>query len=266
MLLQALIAIFLLCYNAVSRSTEFCLNDFVLVQEGNLPILLTAPHGGNKQIEHIQARKSGNTIPDIKTLELAELVSSNLTILLGRKPYIVAAKFSRTYLDANRAEKRAYDQENCPLLQTLYRSYHHHITNFVQALKNKYPKGAILLDLHGQIVDKQAIYIGTGNGLTIATMKLQHGEQAMVGPHSIVGQLRKRGYVVLPDNTQNNQAEELHYIGGYTVRTHGSHNNGIDAIQLEIGFDLRYTQEKIIQFAKDLAESIAHFCHYYLEN
>ncbi len=55
--------------------------------------------------------------------------------------------------------------------------------------------------------------------------------------------------------------QDRRFRGGYTVITHGSHNSdGMDAIQLEIGSNLR----KNPKFAKDLTQAIATFYKSYL--
>src|SRR5262245_36634373 len=85
--------------------------DLLFVQRGELPIILTAPHGGTEPIPGVAARTNGVTVYDSKTLELAREVSSALEKQLGKKPYVVAAKFSRKFLDVNREESAALESE-----------------------------------------------------------------------------------------------------------------------------------------------------------
>lgn len=57
---------------------------------------------------------------------------------------------------------------------------------------------------------------------------------------------------------------ELRYTGGHTAQTYGSHRtNGIDAIQLEFGSQLR-ARANLDKTAGDLAAAIAIFAKEYL--
>lgn len=56
------------------------------------------------------------------------------------------------------------------------------------------------------------------------------------------------------------------FDGGHTVVAYGSHNcDGIDTIQLDIGWDLRQS-ETISRFTEALAASIGHFYLNYLQD
>lgn len=60
------------------------------------------------------------------------------------------------------------------------------------------------------------------------------------------------------------EPEDKRYLGGYIVRTYGSHQgNGIDAIQLEFGSDLR-KKANLPKTASALAEAVELSCREYL--
>ena len=120
----------------------------------------------------------------------------------------------------------------------------------------------LLLDIHGQGAQAEAIYRGTGNGKTVVSLTQRFGTEAITGPKSIFNQLELMGYRVLPSTTESYKEER--YVGGYIVQTYGSHHGrGIDAIQLEIGTKLR-ARANLEQTATDLAEAIAVFAQAYL--
>ena len=66
----------------------------------------------------------------------------------------------------------------------------------------------------------------------------------------------------MPSTKESGREER--YVGGYIVQTYGSHQgSGIDAIQLEIGMQLR-ARPNLERTAADLAEAIAVFTREYL--
>lgn len=233
-------------------------------QKGNLPIILTAPHGGTNSLLNVAERKDGIKGGDIKTFELTELINNHIKFKLGKKPYIVAAKFARKYIDANRKEEKAYDQNDNTIVKKLYRDYHQQIRDIVNEINKKYPKKGLLLDIHGQKRDTDAIYIGTLHGKTVTNLINCYGK-GKKGINSFFEYFTKHGYKIFPLQIGDDESK-LHFMSGFTVNTYGSNNiNGIDAVQLEIGRDLR-SPEKLKKTAKDIADAIIFFYEKYLKN
>ena len=74
------------------------------------------------------------------------------------------------------------------------------------------------------------------------------------------------GYRIAPpnDTSPTDRVETRNYTGGHTVELYGSHNaDGIDAMQLEFGRDLR-DRAVIDRTAKDTARAIAAFYERFL--
>src|SRR5262245_37427517 len=81
---------------------------FVLTQAGELPIILSAPHGGALDVPDVPARKGDGlekgpsgyfTGRDVGTEELAQQVAASIEKQFGKKPYFVIARSHRKYLD-----------------------------------------------------------------------------------------------------------------------------------------------------------------------
>ncbi|MGE4649588.1 MAG: hypothetical protein AAEJ53_01760, partial [Myxococcota bacterium] len=111
----------------------------------------------------------------------------------------------------------------------------------VDAINASWGSG-ILFDVHGQSAFPGTVVRGTQNGDTVTSLLAAQGPVALNGPDSLFGVLDSLAYPVHPDLVTPfaQQAELSAYRGGYTVRTYGSsHADGIDAIQLEIGFNFR---------------------------
>lgn len=230
------------------------LTNLIFVQKGGLPIILTAPHGGQLEIPDVPERKKGTKVKDIYTLDLTLATSKFLFELTGVYPYVVAANFSRKYIDANRSAKRAYEDERAKLV---YDSYHQYIAEFIKEIKEKYEKFHLLLDIHGQSLHHDTIFRGTKDKTTIQNLIEKYGENGISGENSIIGILNSKGYKT--HLTEITEEEHRSFDGGYTVGKYGSHNkDGIDAIQLEFGRNYR-EPENIDKTAQNLANAIFQF-------
>src|SRR5262245_55966698 len=85
--------------------------DYVTFQTGKIPILISAPHGGGKDVpgatprtgEGLAKGPSGFfTGRDLGSEELAYAIAEAVEKKFGAKPYLVVAKFHRKFIDANR--------------------------------------------------------------------------------------------------------------------------------------------------------------------
>jgi len=204
----------------------------------------------------VPERTTGLRRLDGRTRLLAEQLVPRLELLLGGSPYVVLARFHRRYLDANRPPEVAFEHDGA---RPHYLAYHAALRSYVQEIRATFG-GGLLLDLHGQSAAPEVIFRGTQNGVTTTELVQQWGAEALVGERSLFGQLAARGYQVFPANTPIGQPiEQPGWSGGYTVQRYGSHRrNGIDAIQVELGWDFR-TKEYLPTLVEDLAQAIAGF-------
>jgi N-formylglutamate amidohydrolase len=248
---------------------------FSYYQRGDLPILLSAPHGGDKRIPGIPNRTGrvrGRAVPqfyavqDDGTLELTLKLSDDIFNKLGKRPYLVAADFKRKQIDANRPADRAYEVAEA---KPYYDFYHNKLKEYIREIKNRFGDNAILLDIHGQGISSDEIYRGTTvsrPGDTFKRFINREGLDSLTGRNSILGYLdNELGHKIRPRNSTGIRvAENPNFSGGYIVRAYGSNNaNGIDALQLENGWTLRRNGRD--QFAQDLADATVHFYREYLE-
>ena len=231
--------------------------DFLVVAPGELPVILTAPHGGTA-MAGLSTRQRGTQSRDVHTLEVTLALAQRLNQILGAPPYVVAAKFSRKAIDANRAAAEAFDDAGAP---PLYRAYHDAIAGFVAEARQRFGDGALLIDIHGQATDALTVFRGTQDGATVRRLLARAGDAALIGPSSVLGALAAKGYAVVPPNTPPGAPRESRaYPGGFTVQTYSREPTGIDALQLELGMTLRTRPA----FADDLADAIATFARAFL--
>lgn len=225
---------------------------FVLTQAGEVPIILSAPHGGKLDVPDVDVRKgeglktggSGFVVSrDTGTEELAQQVADAIEKRFGKKPYFVIARSHRKYLDPNRPPAIAYEDADA---KPVYDAYHAALTESCRDVQKQFRKG-LLLDIHGQGEAKDTVFRGTQNGKTVTLLRERFGEAAHAGESSLFGRLKSLGWKVHPDPFGGR--EQSGFGGGYIVQTYGSHQGfGIDAIQLEFGADYR---------AKDAREKTA---------
>jgi glutamine amidotransferase-like uncharacterized protein len=104
---------------------------------------------------------------------------------------------------------------------------------------------------------------GTQNGKTTTHLVSRFGREAIIGETSLFGQLASQGLKVIPAVGSEGR-ERVGYDGGYTVIAHGSGSGGtLDAIQLELGNELR-SAEALPETTSKLADAIASFAKQYL--
>jgi N-formylglutamate amidohydrolase len=240
--------------------------DFVAVRKGTLPIIISAPHGGRKTVPDVPVRAGAGvanfqTVRDENTAELAERLAAEIEKALDGKPWVVVARFERKYLDVNRPREEGYEDERA---KPYYDAYHDPLAAACKAVKQKFGRG-ILLDVHGQAVHADAICRGTQNLKSVTLLRERDGMAAVRGKNSVLGQMEKLGYKVLPPGDADEKAkEEPKFTGGHIVGTYGSHTSyAIDAIQLELGSDLR-AKDRYAATAKDLAAAVRAFHDAYL--
>lgn len=237
---------------------------FITVRPGTLPIILSAPHGGKKAVPGVDVRKGTGVakfaiVRDEHTAELTEKLADAIEKKLGGKPYVVIARFERKYIDANRPAKDAYESDKA---KPYYDAYHKALKTAHHDVQTKWRSG-LLLDIHGQSADPDAIFRGTAGSKTVTHLIDRHGKLAVTGPKSVLGVLAKKGYVVIPSNDSSDK-EDKRFGGGFNVQTYGSAAGGtIDAIQFELGMKLRQPKNAD-QTAKDIADAIAIFAKEYL--
>lgn len=250
-------------------------SDFVVARRGSLPILVTAPHGGEQRPPDVPSRRElcdrdrQDSIVcrgDEHTDEIALRVAAAIERLSGQSPFIVVARFHREFVDANRSPAAAYIGSAG---EPYYRAYHDRAGAFVREIVESHGRG-LLIDLHGcckrrsGVRNPDALYRGTRKGRSVAALVARHGIAAVTGPRSVFGQLRGFGYQVWPDLSLDLARETL-LQGGYTLERYGSHNGGLDALQIEVGWNLRREPSARARLADDLGRAVAVFYDAYLK-
>ena len=250
---------------------------FVTTIQGDLPIILSAPHGGRDRLPGLpdrtpptpdQAKKFAawggfvGGAGDTGTLEIAERVAQRLKARFGKSPYLVVNRAQRRYLDANRPAELAYDLPGDNGPKEIHDAYHRALGEMRQDVIRRFGRG-IVLDIHGQATEKGTVFRGTNFERAVNSLLKRSGRAALDGPSSVFGGLAARGYLVNPP-IGSDAREDRFYGGGFITQSYGSANGGaVDAIQIEFGSDFR-TPQRRDRTADDLAEAIAAFAEAFL--
>ena len=248
----------------LAAENKFAATDFVSVQKGDLPIILSAPHGGLQPIPGVPERageglkKGGAGFfagRDENTELLAAAIARALESRLGKKPYFVIAKMHRKFVDANRPPEIAVEH---PRAREVYDAYRGALAQFCDEVHARFGRG-LLIDVHGQASARDTVFRGTHNGTTDAMLAKLAGEKIHAGPQSLAGLLNARGIAMKPADTS---PEASGFTGGHIVQTYGKHE-GIGAVQCEFGMDFR-EKKAISAAAEKVADGVADFAKLYL--
>ena len=104
--------------------------------QGNLPLIISVPHGGYLKINEIPERKSGIRGIDRNTIEIAqELIEQikeryNLLKVRPKIPCFVFSLVSRSNIDLNREKATAFVNSS-KLADGIYQFYHSKLKEFI---------------------------------------------------------------------------------------------------------------------------------------
>jgi N-formylglutamate amidohydrolase len=257
-------ALFSLALARLAAAEPLVAPEYVLVQEGSLPIILAAPHGGRLALPGVSERQGKGIKPgpsgfvagaDTNTDTLAQALAAALEERTGRKPYLVMARVHRKYVDMNRPIEIAIEDWK---LRPVYDLYHRSLARFCEEVRKAHGHG-LLLDIHGQAAVRDSVLRGTIDGVTDYELVKRFGRRVHTGPESLAGLLVAHGIKTSPVDTS---PEPSNFRGGHTVKTYGEYD-GIGAVQLEFGSDFR-REDRIHPTAAQVADAVADFARRYL--
>lgn len=247
----------------IPGTSYFGREDYIEYVAGNLPLILSVPHGGNLEPSEIPDRTCGETVTDSYTEELAASIREEIMELTGCTPHIVICHLKRTKLDVN----RELDIATCgnQFADTAWNEYHTFIDSAKAAVERGSGKG-LLIDLHGhghaiQRLElgyllsavqlaypdaslNQAAIIEISSIRSLAGMNVNNLtlSDLLHGLFSLGTMFAARGYPAVPGIDEPYPfSGEPYFSGGYITSRHGSSGEGsVDAIQIECNQDVRF--------------------------
>jgi hypothetical protein len=259
---------------------HFGTKDYIEYIEGNLPIILAAPHGGRRIPARIPPRTYGVRIRDRRTQPLAREIARELLLLTGRRPHLIISHLDRSRLDPNREIVEAA-QGNKEAEQA-WREFHSFITQSRNTVTTQWKKG-LFLDIHGHghtiqrvelgyllsawdlkksdVTLRQSSYWKRSSIRSLASLPGKDFPSLLRGKQSLGGLLQALSIRGVPSPSDPNPGSNPYFTGGYDTRRHGSRNGGtIDGIQLEHPWAIRKTRDTRNPYAKKLAQALLSFC------
>lgn len=260
-------------------------DDWLETVKGNIPLVISAPHGGTISPESIKDRECGTRVKDDNTADLAfkieEAFKEN-----GEKPYLVVARLARTKVDFN----RDLEQATCgnPEMEYTWNQYHKYIEKAIDAAIKKFGY-AMYIDLHGQSHPVRRLELGymlrtpalkesyenPGANPEAETktsvQNLLEGNEAVSLKDMLTGEnafgtlMQNSGFPAVPSLQDPFPKEgEPYFNGGYNTRRYTSSDYPkVFGMQIEANFHgVRDSEENRIKFSKAFAQAVGEYLEF----
>jgi hypothetical protein len=285
---KIVVLIILFSSTKISAQSLFGSNNYIEYSIGNLPIVISVPHGGYLQPSNIPNRTCNNAVnvSDANTIELAKSIDSSFYFLTGCRPHIIYCNLHRAKLDCNRnlLDGACNNQQ----AEISWNEFHSFIDTAQTLAKNAFDGKAFYIDLHGHGNPIQRLELGyllydnelslpdstintnqfinyssIKNLVTNNTNSLSHS-QLLRGSYSLGTLFGNAGYPAVP-STQipSPGTTSNYYSGGYNIANHTSYlnNNTVNGLQIECNFN--NVRDNYLN-RKSFADSLAMVVLYYL--
>ena len=262
---------------------------YVEYRAGNLPVIISAPHGGSLEPSSIPDRDCAGCsyVKDAYTQTIAEGIYDAFVAETGCYPHIIINLLHRKKFDANRDIADAADGN--PTVEKAWYAYHAFIDSSKAQIIKDSDRG-LFIDLHGHAHTIQRIEIGyllSSSELQLSDsilnkssyiiknsirtliedniQQLSHAEMIR-GQYSFGTIMDIKGFPAVPSLSDPfPNIGESYFNGGYNTLRHGSRDNAgnIDAIQLELNQDIRFTASTREILIDSLTASIIQYINFH---
>lgn len=256
---------------------QYTTSNYIRYYKGDIPLILSAPHGGEIVPNNIKDRTKGVFDLDDFTLELTQDIIDEFQKQIGKIPYAIVGEISRKKVDLNRQREEAYEDEKAKII---YDEFHSRIQQCEKDIDDKFGKG-LYIDIHGQSHPKGYLefgYLLVNNTLKLTDTYLSEYQNKssintlskfssecflyqLKGPHSLGSLMCNEGYDSIPSVKLPYASDENYFEGAYDTIRYGSLNNGnISGIQIEFPYkNIRDTKEHRKKCARAFVKSIIRF-------
>ncbi|MFW9821222.1 MAG: hypothetical protein ACFFE5_16585 [Candidatus Thorarchaeota archaeon] len=240
------------------------INNYIEVEEGTIPLILSVPHGGQLKYDSIPQRTEGVLGIDRGTVDLAKSLIKQISFEFEsdkvgfKSPSVIISKIRRDKIDLNRSAHEAFNQ-NSFIAREIYRFYHYKIEELILKNLNIY-KRSLLIDIHGFERDARPqgfrdvdIILGTNNleSLFSKPVKKRDWDKNIRG--KIVKVMIQLGIPVAPGHPRR---KEYVLAGGYITTKYGaSRFLRSQTIQIEFSDRIRLF-DKILK--KNVIKALGH--------
>ena len=230
------------------------LTDYIDFHKGNIPLIISVPHGGKLECTDIPKRSQGILGIDGRTIKIArklvELITLEYQNQTGaiKTPSYVISKVRRSKIDLNRDETEAYVPSSLPA-KKIYSFYFDMIREIVLENLNLFDR-SLLVDVHGFEKHKRPpgyrdveLILGTNNLKSIFPEPVSIKDRG----NNIRGKIiRKFLELSIPIAPGQPKRKEYVLTGGYITKQFGaSQIPKSQAIQIEFSDRIRIYDKKL---------------------
>lgn len=154
--------------------TKYDENKWTEYIPGNMPLVISVPHGGNIMIEGLEANSCPgyNSHYDFGTIEIARAIQKEFEEKYKLRPHIIICHLSRKHVDQNRDIEVATCGKE--IMKAPWNKFHGFIDIALKEAVKSFGK-AIYVDLHGHPHTKQRVELGYSiNKKELAALKDQN--------------------------------------------------------------------------------------------
>ncbi len=234
------------------------LRDFIEFKEGNIPLIVSVPHGGILKYSSIPERKSGVLGIDKGTIEFSKNLIEQISLkfkaktTLHKAPFYIFSKVRRSKIDLNRDKSEAYNQ-NSFLAREIYKFYHTKIQEWVFNNLKMYGR-SLMIDIHGFEKGRRPpgfrdvdVILGTNNLESFFPEPIPKKDWGKNFRGKLIQKFLQLGIPVAPGHPKR---REYVLTGGFITRKYGaSQVSKSQTIQIEFS-------DRIRMYDKRLKESV----------
>ncbi len=245
-------------------------NEFIICRRGNIPLILSVPHGGINKFEDILLeRKYGIKGTDKNTIKIALKLKESIKNYSQEKfktqitPSLIFSDVHRSRIDFNRPPNEAYPVDS-KLSKKIYNNFHE---NLKKLLFYNYQNWKIsyLIDIHGFEKSKRPagfmdveIVIGTKNLQTIFPEGQPKNENHKNIRNLIIEELHKNNIFAAPVWPRQ---KEYVLTGGYITQKYGAENYSFSkSMQIEFSDEIRFKNKNLcLKVIRILSKTLSNF-------
>jgi N-formylglutamate amidohydrolase len=259
----------------VPGQSYFGVDEHIEYLAGDLPFILSAPHGGREKPENIPDREKGTFAFDVGTQELARAIAKEINSQTGHWPHIIICRISRRKIDCNReiVEACAGNKE----AEAIWHDWHRFIGSARQRVINEFGRG-LYIDLHGHghkvaqlemgylhaAKDYEASddelgqpqHVANSSLRAMAALNRRPYAELVRGDFALGTLLMERGFPATPSKERPHPVAP-YFTGGYNTVRYGREGAPIAGLQIETNSKgVRDNDASRARFAKALTESL----------
>lgn len=261
-------------------------NGYTEYLPGELPVVLSAPHGGALTPSEIPNRTWGTTGQDRNTLDLALRIRDAVKAETGFYPHIILSRLHRVKLDPNREIVEAAQGD--PEAERAWWEFQTFIEEAEALVQEDLGEG-LYIDLHGHghaIPRLELGYLLSSSDLAYANESLSGAyfiekssfralgtkpgidfADLIRGPNSLGSLFEAVGFPAVPSQSQPDPGGNPFFSGGYNTARHGSRDGGsMSGVQIECNYPgVRDNAQNRQAFADALADVLSTFFPIFFE-